>query len=152
MERPPAPLDAPRAIGRLEPDGPWIGFDQHGGAYRFIVESRGTRHAAQAPADHDLLLALAIAHFAEAFEGAPQDLEATQADLSALVRHVMEATTDASRRALLVEALDAIDDGLAGDAVASRLALARGTQKDRVGSADPVELLVALAGRLLRGA
>lgn len=150
MERTPAPLDAPRAIGRLEPDGPWIGFDQHGGGYRFIVESRGTRHVA--PADPDLLLALAIAHFAEAFEGAPQDLEATQADLSALVRHVMDATTDASRRALLTEALDAIDDGLAGDAVASRLALARGTQKDRVGSADPVELLVALAGGLLRRA
>jgi hypothetical protein len=141
-----APLEALRAIGRLEPDGPWIGFDHTGDQYRFIVDSRGTLHAA--PADADLLLALAIAHFTEACHGAPPDLEATQADLSALVRHLMQGATDPRQRALLAEAQDAIDDGLAGDAVANRLAVARGALNERV---DPVELLLARAEELLRG-
>jgi hypothetical protein len=143
-----APLDAPRAIGRLEPDGPWIGFDHPGEEYRFVLGSGEETLVAPAPADADLLLALAIAHFAEAFGGAPPDLEATQADLSALVGHLMGRATDAGRRALLAEALDAIDDGLAGDAVATRLAMARGALNERV---DPVELLLAQAEALLRG-
>lgn len=146
MEGAGAPLDAPRAVGRLEPDGPWIGFDHPGEEYRFVLGSGG--ETLVAPADADLLLALAIAHFAEAFGGAPPDLEATQADLSALVGHLMRRATDPGRRALLAEALDAIDDGLAGDAVATRLAMARGALNERV---DPVELLLARAEELLRG-
>lgn len=146
MEGAGAPLDAPRAIGRLEPDGPWIGFDHTGDEYRFVLGSGG--ETLVAPADADLLLALAVAHFVEAFGGAPPDLEATQADLSALVGHLMRRATDPGRRALLAEALDAIDDGLAGDAVATRLAMARGALNERV---DPVELLLARAEELLRG-
>jgi len=101
------------------------------------------------PAGTDLLLALAIAYFAEAFDEAPPDLEATQSDLSALVRHVTRGEADAGRRALLAEALDAIDDGLAGDAVAGRLAAARAGGGD---GGDPVELLLAEAKELaIRG-
>ena len=145
MEAADAPLDAPRAIGRLEPDGPWFGFDHPGDEYRFILDSGGALHVARA--DADLLLALAIAHFAEAFAGAPPDLEATQADLSALVRHLVEEETDPRRRVLLADALDAIDDGLAADAVASRLAAARSAVNEQI---DPVDLLLARAEELLR--
>lgn len=146
MQRPAAPLEAARAIGRLEPGGPWIGFGLRGEAWRYVV---GTEEAVRdAPADADLLLALAIAHFAEAFDEAPPDLEATQSDLSALVRHLVSAQPDDRRRALLTEALDAIDDGLAGDAVAGRLAAARSPGRDRV---DPVDEVLAAARDLTAG-
>ncbi|MDP9468177.1 MAG: hypothetical protein M3P32_05480 [Chloroflexota bacterium] len=146
MQRPASPLEAARAIGRLEPGGAWVGFGFRGDACRYVI---GTHDGVQdAPADADLLLALAIAHFAEAFDEAPPDIEATQSDLSALVRYLIRTEPDAGRRALLTEALDAIDDGLAGDAVAGRLVAARPPGRDRV---DPVELLLAAAGELSAG-
>jgi hypothetical protein len=135
MERATAPLEAARAIGRLEAGGPWIGFGYRAGACRIVMETPGGMR--DAAADPDLILALAIAHFAGALEEAPPDLEATQSDLSALVRHLIGAEPDPARRALLGEATDAIDDGLAGDAVAERLEAAR-SPRDAV---DPVELL-----------
>ncbi|MGZ8562148.1 MAG: hypothetical protein ACXWWU_00840 [Candidatus Limnocylindria bacterium] len=146
MQRPAAPLEATRAIGRLEGGGPWIGFGLRGEAWRYVV---GTDDAVRdAPADEDLLLALAIAHFAEALDEAPPDIEASQSDLSALVRHLIGTQPDGRRRALLNEALDAIDDGLAGDAVAGRLAAARSAASDRV---DPVDQLLAAARELTEG-
>jgi len=141
-----APPEAPRSIGRLEPDGAWIGFDHPGDRYRFILVAGDQQLVVVA--DTDLLLALAIAHYTEAFSGGPPDLEATQADLSALVGQLVREAPDARQRALLTEALDAIDDGLAGDAVASRLAAARVAGSAQ---ADPVELLLARAEELLRG-
>lgn len=146
MQRPVPPLEAVRAIGRLRPDGPWIGFGSRAGAWRCVV---GTDAAVRdEPADADLLLALAIAHFAEAFGEAPPDIEATQSDLSLLVRHLIGTQADGRRRALLMEALDAIDDGLAGDAVAARLTAASSPGSSR---ADPVELVLAAARELTRG-
>ena len=138
-----SPLDAARAIGRLEPGGPWVGFGFRGDSWRYVIGTAEGVH--DAPADADLLLALAIAHFAEAFAEAPPDLEATQSDLSALVRHLIRIEPDAARRTLLGEALDAIDDGLAGDAVAGRLAAARSPESDRV---DPVEQVLTAAQEL----
>ena len=114
---------------------------------RFVVGSRATGCATQ-PADQDLVLALAIAYFAEAFDEAPPDLEATQSDLSALVRHLAGAEADPARRALLGEAMDAIDDGLAGDAVAGKLQAARSPRDDAV---DPVELLSRRAREIVAG-
>lgn len=138
-----SPLEAARAIGRLEEGGAWVGFGFRGDAWRYVL---GTEDAVRdGPADADLLLALAIAYFAEAFDEAPPDIEATQSDLSALVRHLIRGEPAADRRALLREALDAIDDGLAGDAVAGRLAAARSPGTDQV---DPVELLLAAAQEL----
>ena len=99
-------------------------------------------------ADADLLLALAIAYFEEAFEDAPPEIEATHADLGELVRHVAAREGDGARKRLLGEAVDAIDDGLAGDAVANRLNAARSGTADE--QADPVDLLVTLAEELLR--
>lgn len=87
--------------------------------YALVVEgSAGSRRAA---ADADLLLTLAIAYFEDALDPPPDDLAATHADIGALVRHVAEAEVDVSRRRLLEEAVDAIDDGLAADAVIARL-------------------------------
>jgi hypothetical protein len=136
MERAIEPLESARAIGRLEVDGPWIGFGYRQGLPRFVVGvADGMRDGA---ADRDLLLALAIAYFADAGSAAPPELEATQSDLSLLVRRLMDDEADAPRRALLADAIDAIDDGLAGDAVATRLEAARAAGDDAV---DPVDLL-----------
>ena len=107
-----------------------------------MESSGGMRDGA---ADQDLILALAIAHFAGALEEPPPDLEATQSDLSAVVRDLLDAEVDPARRVLLREALDAIDDGLAGDAVAEKLEAARSHRDETV---DPVELLSRKAGEI----
>ena len=146
MQRTAAPLEAMRAIGRLEAEGPWIGFGYRAGGPRFVVGA--TDWLRDAPADRDLVLALAIAYFAGAVAEAPPDLEATQSDLSGLVRHLMAADPDPGRRALLAEAMDAIDDGLAGDAVAEKLEAARA---DRVDAVDPVEVLSMKARQIAAG-
>jgi hypothetical protein len=133
------------AIGRIRDAGPWIGFQPTSGGYRFVA---GTPDGVRSrEADADLLLALAIAYFEEAFLDPPPEVEATHADLSSLVRHVAALESELTRRRLLNEAVDAIDDGLAGDAVANRLSAARGKPDEQ---ADPVDLLVELAEDLLR--
>ena len=96
-----------------------------------------------------VLLALAIAYFEEAFEDAPSDREATHADLSALVRHVAAGEDRPELRAALAEAVDAIDDGLPGDAVATRLGVVWARTADE--QADPVDLLVSLCEELFEG-
>jgi hypothetical protein len=138
-------VEAPRAIGRWRAGGPWIGFLAGPDSYRLCVGADDRLLSEEA--DADALLSLAIAYFEEALEAAPPDLEATHADLSELVRFVAAHETDPARRARLGEAIDAIDDGLAGDAVARRLAACRRGMKDE--QADPVDLLVARATRLL---
>lgn len=134
------------AIGRTRPAGPWIGFQPTEAGYRFVAGTVAGVRSRQA--DPDLLLALAIAYFEEAFPDPPPEAEATQADLSGLVRHVAALESDPARRLLLNEAVDAIDDGLAGDAVANRLNAARAGTADE--QADPVDLLVELAEELVR--
>lgn len=149
-------MDGTCAIGRVREDGPWIGFQSGPAGYR-VVAGRGSVVRGRA-ADTDLLLALAIAWFEEAFDDPPAELEASQEDLSALVRQLAASEPDTERRRALLEAVDAIDDGLAGDAVANRLSAARrGSATAGVANAheadeqaDPVDLLVALAEELLR--
>lgn len=138
-------MDGARAIGRIRPAGPWIGFVPAEDGYRLVVGSDAGVRSREA--DRDLLLALAIAYFEEAFDDAPAELEATQADLSALVRHVAAREPDVARQRLLGESVDAIDDGLPGDAVANRLNAARARKADE--QADPIDLLVELATELL---
>jgi len=136
MEGAPAPLVGIRAVGRLAAGGPWVGFGQRGGAARFVVQDgAGLRDQ---PADRDVVLALAIAYFTEACDDPPPDLEATQSDLADLVRQLMPNEAEPARRALLGVAIDAIDDGLAGDAVAERLEAARSARAEEI---DPVDLL-----------
>ena len=67
------------------------------------------------------LMALAIAYVTEALPDPPPDLEATHADLAALLRWLRESATASGHVALLGEALDAVDDGLAEDVVVHRL-------------------------------
>ena len=142
------PNDAgsPIAIGRLGPDGPWVGFQARAERYRLAVGSEAGLRSAEAGID--LLLGLAIAYFTEALDEPPPELAATQQDLSGLVAHLADREGDPGRRRLLAEAMDAIDDGLPGDAVASRLDAAR--QSD--GQRDPIELIRTRATELLRGA
>jgi hypothetical protein len=142
-------VDGICAIGRVSDDGPWIGFGVGPDGYR-VVAGRGPVMRGR-EADADVLLALAIAWFEEAFDDAPPELEASQADLSALVRHLAGAEQDAGQRHLLAEAVDAIDDGLAGDAVANRLSAVRSAGEGTNEQADPIDLLVTLAEELLGG-
>ncbi|HEX6474637.1 MAG TPA: hypothetical protein VF114_06075 [Candidatus Limnocylindria bacterium] len=135
------------AIGRTSPSGPWIGFAADASGYHLVVgDGRGERTRR---ADVATLLALAIAYFEEAFEEGPADREATHADLSALVRHVFEHEDRPDLRVALAEAVDAIDDGLPGDAVASRLGVAWAATANE--QADPVDLLVKLSEEMLEG-
>jgi hypothetical protein len=135
------------AIGRSRPNGPWIGFAAGPSGYRLVAgDDRGERSR---PADAAVLLALAIAYFEEAFEDAPSDREATHADLSALVRHVAAGEDRPELRVALAEVVDAIDDGLPGDAVATRLGVVWAGTADE--QADPVDLLVSLCEELLEG-
>ncbi|HET7581861.1 MAG TPA: hypothetical protein VFL75_03795 [Candidatus Limnocylindria bacterium] len=136
------------AIGRVSDDGPWIGFQPGPAGYR-VVAGRGPVIRGRT-ADANVLLALAIAWFEEAFDDPPPELEASQADLSALVRHVAAGEQVADRRHLLAEAVDAIDDGLAGDAVANRLSAVRSASDETNEQADPIDLLVTLAEELLQ--
>lgn len=134
-------MEAPAcAVGRIGPGGPWVGFAPTlDDGYALVVEgSRGSRRAG---ADADLLLAMAIAYFEDALAPPPDELAATHADIGSLVRHVAEAEADPSRRRLLKEAVDAIDDGLAADAVIARLTVVLSPGV----AADPVDRLLERA-------
>ncbi len=114
-----------RAFGRLRPDGPWVGFEPGPGGYRLVVGwPDGTIRAdrTEDPTEiRDGLVAGAIGFYLATFDDPPVELEATQADLGALVGHLVAHDRDPGWVTEATEALDAIDDGLAGDAVALRL-------------------------------
>lgn len=118
-------VDAPScAVGRIEPDGPWVGFaPTRDDGYELVVGSAegDTRRAPATTAD---LLALAIAYFEDTLSEPPDELAATHGDIGALVRHVAESERDPARRNVLAEAVDGIDDGLAADVVIARLTAA----------------------------
>lgn len=109
------------AVGRLGTDGPWVGFAPTlEDAYALVVGGTdvGSRSV---PADPDDLLCLAIAYFEDELAEPPEELAATHGDIGSLVRHLAELEHDEARRRLLIEAVDAVDDGLAADAVVGRL-------------------------------
>jgi hypothetical protein len=141
--------DAPSvlAIGSLT-DGGWIGLARQADGYRLAVAGAGDEPAVRiAPADVADLLALAIAYFEEALDEPAAEMAATQQDLAELVRWLRDRAPDPVASSRLQEALDAIDDGLAGDVVAGLLNAVRGPVADE--QADPVDLLVARARDLL---
>lgn len=117
------------AVGRLGVGGAWLGFvpSLDDGYLLVVVDGAGTHRV---PATADDLLSLAFAYFAEALDAPPDELAATHADIAALVRHVGSSEPDGPRSAQLAEAIDAIDDGLGGDAVAAAVVrcLAPGTE------------------------
>jgi len=108
------------AVGRLGPDGPWVGVAPTlDDGYALVI---GVGHASErAPAEAADLVALAVAYFEDSLDEPPEELAATHGDIGALVRHVAEHEPDADRRDLLAEAVDAVDDGLAADEVIRRL-------------------------------
>lgn len=137
-------MDVPAcAVGRIGPDGPWVGFAPtlDSGYVLVVGASHGSRRA---EADADLLLALAIVYFEDAFEPPPDELAATHADIAALVRHVAQAHPEPARRRRMVEAVDAIDDGLAADVVIRRLTAALSAGM----AGDPVSLILGRARTL----
>lgn len=118
------------AVGRLGPDGPWVGFvPTLDDAYALVCGSLpdGPRRL---PADTDDLLALVLAYFEESLDPPPDELAATHGDIGALLRHLAEHEPDPARRLLLDEAVDAVDDGLAADTTITRLTRVLGDGAD----------------------
>jgi hypothetical protein len=115
------------AVGRIGPDGPWVGFTPtFDDAYALVVGDMPSGGTHQVEAEPNDLLCLVLAYFEESLDPPPDDLAATHGDIGALVRHLAEHETDPARRRLLGEAVDAVDDGLAADATIARLTLALG--------------------------
>jgi hypothetical protein len=120
------------AVGHLDGDGPWVGFAPIlDDAYAFVVAGSDGR-SRSAPAEADDLLALAIAYFQDDLAEPPEELAATHGDIGALVRHLAEVESDPTRRRLLAEAVDAVDDGLAADVVVGRLGRCLSGDEDSV--------------------
>ena len=131
------------AVGRIDGGGPWIGFAPTlGDGYALVVGTDDGR-AAEASAEADELVALAIAYFADELPGPPEALAATHGDIGALVRHLAAREVESERARRLAEAVDAIDDGLATDVVVARLG------RCLVGDEEPVARLRRRARELL---
>ncbi len=118
------------AVGRIAPDGPWVGFAPTLDDTYALVVGELADGPRQVEADADDLLSLALAYFEETLDPPPDELAATHGDIGALVRHVAEHEPDPERRRLLGEAVDAVDDGLAADATIARLTRALGDGAD----------------------
>ena len=119
------------AVGRIDPGGPWIGFEpilDDGYALTVRTEGRTLRSRAD-PID---LVALAVLYFEDSVEAPPEELAATHGDIGAIVRHAAERVDDPTRRRAFEEAVDAIDDGLAADVVIGRLQRALGDEVDAI--------------------
>jgi hypothetical protein len=131
------------AVGRIGPDGPWVGFaPAHDDRYDLVTGTDDGR-VASAPAARDDLISLAIAYFADELPEPPEPLAATHGDIGALVRHLAAAEVDGARADRLGEAVDAIDDGLAADVVVG------GLSRCLAGDEEPVARLRRRATELL---
>ncbi len=118
------------AVGRVAPDGAWVGFAPTLEDGYAIVVGAPDRPTLRAPAGRRELLALATLYFDESLDPPPDELAATLGDIGSLVRHVAEHETDAARLRLLTDAVDAVDDGLAADVTIGRLGRALGDEID----------------------
>ena len=126
------------------PDGSWLGFRRGRGGYQLAVGMGAQVRSMEADADE--LVTLAVAYFEEALDDPPMELAATQEDMAELVRWLVDRAGSARRLRLLQEAMDAIDDGLPGEVVATRLEAGRETPDEQ---ADAVDLLVRRVTRLI---
>lgn len=140
-------MEGVAVIGRLGIGDVWVGLNQGADGFRLVFGSpmNPAVHTSPAEGDErtDELLSAAIAYFEESLGAPPSELEATQGDLGDLVRWLAADAADPARRRSMIEALDAIDDGLAGDVVVARLAGARGPSAQEPNEqADVVDLLV----------
>jgi hypothetical protein len=122
-----------------------VGFVETDGGFHLVVGGPhgSLRHSVSTGSARRLeLLAAAAAHYAEALDPPPAGLEATQADLGDLVRWLVAVEQERERRAQLAAVVDAIDDGLAGEVVLSRLSEAISDEINWE-QVDLVDLLVA---------
>jgi hypothetical protein len=132
------------AVGRLAPDGPWVGFAPTlDDGYALVVGTEG--RSDRSVADADDLVSLAVAYFEDALEAPPEDLAATHADIGSLVRHLAESEAREDVRRRLAEGVDAVDDGLAADVVVGRLTACL------EGGEDPLARLRRRATEMLSG-
>lgn len=124
------------ALGRLEadPGAPWVGLARDGRGYALVRgDADGVRRLA-ATTRRDLYAA-ALAFITEGLADPPPELEATHADLAGLLAWLRDTAPTPADAALLREALDALDDGLAEDVLVHRLARAA----EREGALTPNE-------------
>jgi hypothetical protein len=150
------------AVGTLAPQGAWIGFARLPDGFHVICGNPDGSRAfsrSRGPARTNELLTVAIAYYEEALGPPPSEHEATQADLAGLLRWLADDEPDPTRRAAFVDAVDAIDDGLAADAVVGRLSGARaaalhgtGAAGDPNEQADLVDLLVMRCASIVEAA
>jgi hypothetical protein len=133
------------AVGRIGPDGPWVGFAPTLEDGYAIVAGTDDGRSASGPTTPDDLIALAIAYFADELPEPPEALAATHGDIGALVRHVAATESDVERAQRLGEAIDAIDDGLAADVVVG------GLSRCLIGDEEPVARLRRRTDELLGG-
>jgi hypothetical protein len=119
------------------PDGAWLGFRRSRDGYELAVGTGAEVRTVEADADE--LVTAAVAYFEEALDDPPTELAATHEDMAELVRWLVDHAGSGRRRRLLQEAMDAIDDGLPGEVVATRLEGGRETPDEH---ADAVDLLV----------
>ena len=145
----------PVVVGLL-PTGEWVGFAPTDEGFRLVVGVGDREVADEGPRTpmRSALVALAIAYFEEALdEPLPEAAEATHQDMAEMVGWLADSATDLEEREAAQEALDAVEDGLAGDAVSLVLiALLKSTEKRTPApraSADPIRFLGARAGALL---
>jgi hypothetical protein len=115
-------VDGPvRVVGRLGPAQPYVGFIQADDGCAVVVGSPATEWRRDPTEDATQrragLVCLAIAFFLESLTDPPPELEATHADVAGMMRSLAANGSEAGHAAALAEALDAIDDGLAADAV-----------------------------------
>lgn len=140
------------AVGRLSPGGPWVGFAADEGGYALVFGdgSMGRRAPSGATARQDLL-SVALVYFDDG-ESPPDELQATHGDVADLVRWLADTAPDDVSHRLLLAAVDAIDDGLATDAVMLCLEEAAAASMSRTASeqADPIDLLAERYRKLTR--
>ncbi len=135
-----ADSDSILAVGRLATDGPWVGLRRSADRWDLVFGDPDGSVAPELPTgkpDRPALVAAAIAYFSEALADPPPAYEATQADLAGLIGWLAETEPDPQAAARLRDALEAVDDGLPGDVVASRLVAVKANEQ-----IDPIDLLV----------
>lgn len=133
------------AVGRLPGRDRWVGFVEAGDGFHLVfgrADGSLRRSRSTGSARRRELLAAAEAHYGEALDPPPPEIEATQADLGDLARWLVASEDDARRRIQLTSVVDAIDDGLAGEVVLSRLSEAVRDEETKE-QVDGVDLLVA---------
>ena len=137
------------AVGRLEadPGSPWVGLARSEDGFALAFGETDGRVRIVRPTPRRELLALAIAYVDETLHDPPPDLEATHADLAALVGWLRDTAPAPDAMRLLAEALDAIDDGLAEDVVVHRLTAATAVELPETGGERADDWVGLLVGR-----